>query len=78
MKTFTEARIRDLIGEVSTEKISFSKMVEIINKECCEKMILEIDDIIKQYGNNGSKNGGYSKLLRNKRTTLMQLKLSYE
>jgi len=72
MKKFKEAEIKYLINQVSEEKISFSRMVEMINEQVLNNMLVEVNQMIESYGTS-IKVGGYGKILRNKRTEIEQL-----
>jgi hypothetical protein len=70
MKTFKEAEIRDLLKRVQNEEISFSRMVELVNHKAAEKMLIEINNVFETYTIKKSKEGGYCKILRNKKKWL--------
>lgn len=72
MKIFKEAKIKDLLSQVQTEKITFSRMVELINYHAAENTLIEINKIFDTYSTSKSKEGGYSKLLRNKKKEIEQ------
>ena len=44
-KVFTVAQIRGLLNQVHSDKITFSKFVEILNKQATEKLTISLGEL---------------------------------
>jgi hypothetical protein len=70
IEKFNVCEIKEIYKQYSSEEISFSRMVELINELHYKKMLSDIDNVFDRYKSIPHKEGGYCKLLRNLQTEL--------